>query len=171
VSRLAHSFGRLFDALMLAAALLLLAMVAVVTADIALRNFSGGAIDWANEVSEYVLYLTTILAAPWLLRRGKHVRLDLILNFVPKPVAWRMEIASDILGFFACAVLVRYGAIMTHESWRLGSMTIKNLVFPEWWLLAPLPAIFLLLAAEFIFRLHRLFAGDRRPRKEATSVG
>jgi TRAP-type transport system small permease protein len=59
---------------------------------------------------------------------------------------------------------------MTYESWRLGSYTIKNLYFPEWWLLAPLPIAFLLLAIEFVFRFQRLLH-ERRRRIEATAVG
>ncbi len=80
-----------------------------------------------------------MLTAPWLLRRGQHVRLDLVLTLVPARVAWLMEAVADLLGFAVCLVFVRYGFAMTYESWRLGSITIKNLVFPEWWLLAPLP--------------------------------
>ncbi|TMJ43522.1 MAG: hypothetical protein E6G86_07050 [Alphaproteobacteria bacterium] len=59
---------------------------------------------------------------------------------------------------------------MTAEGARLGAITIKNLVFPEWWLLAPLPATFALLAVEFVFRFDRLLKGERTRRIEATSV-
>ena len=70
-----------------AAALILLAMVVIVTADIVLRNLDAQRhFVWANEVSEYSLYLITLLTAPWLLRRGQHVRLDIILTLVPR--AW-----------------------------------------------------------------------------------
>jgi TRAP-type transport system small permease protein len=171
VRYLSAAYERLLDALMVAAAMLLLAMVMLVTGDIFLRNTLRWGFVWANEVSEYALYFITLLAAPWLLRRGRHVRLDLVLIVVPPRVAWRIEMIADLLGFAVCLVLVRYGALMTYESWRLGSITIKNLVFPEWWLLAPLPVAFVLLAVEFVFRLHRLMRGDRRPREEATSVG
>ena len=81
-----------------------------------------------------------------------------------------MEVAGDLLGFCVCVVLVRYGIAMTAESARLGAITIKNLVFPEWWLLAPLPATFALLAVEFVFRFDRLLKGERTRRIEATSV-
>ena len=67
-------------------------------------------------------------------------------------------------------MLVRYGAAMTFDSAHLGAITIKNLVFPEWWLLAPLPITFALLAIEFVFRFQRLMAGERARRVEATSV-
>ncbi len=40
---------------------------------------------------------------------------------------------------------MRYGGLMTFDSAMLGSITIKNLIFPEWWLLAPLPVTFALL--------------------------
>ena len=58
---------------------------------------------------------------------------------------------------------------MTYDAWRNGSITIKNLVFPEWWLLAPLPVCFVLLAIEFVFRFRRLIT-NREKREEATSV-
>jgi hypothetical protein len=67
--------------------------------------------------------------------------------------------------------MVRYGVKMTIDSAMLGSITIKNLVFPEWWLLWPLPLCFALLAAEFAFRFDRLVQGPRARRVEATSVG
>jgi TRAP-type C4-dicarboxylate transport system permease small subunit len=171
VNRLSFAFGRLFDALAFIAALILLAMVLTVTADIVLRNLTRGGISWANEVTEYALYLITLLAAPWLLRRGQHVRLDLVLTAVPPRVAWLLEAIGDVLGLFVCLVMLRYGAAMAFDSARLGAITIKNLVFPEWWLLAPLPITFALLAIEFVFRLYRLLTGERGRRIEATSVG
>ncbi|MCC6777788.1 MAG: TRAP transporter small permease [Hyphomicrobiales bacterium] len=163
-------FGRLLDALAALAAIVLLGMVVLVTADIVLRNTGAGGFAWANEVSEYALYGMTLLTAPWLLRRGQHVRIDLLLTIVSPRIAWLLEVVGDLLGFAVCLLLVRYGISMTVDSWRLGAITIKNLVFPEWWLLAPLPIAFGLLAVEFVFRFLRLLAGERTRRIEATSV-
>ncbi len=163
-------YGRILDGLVVLAALLLLAMVAVVTADVVLRNLALGGLAWSNEISEYALYAVTLLTAPWLLRRGQHVRLDLVLTQVPARVAWAMEAVSDVFGFAVSMTLVVYGVSMTVQSWRLGSITIKTLVFPEWWLLWPLPLFFALLAVEFVFRFHRLATGEHRARAEATSV-
>jgi TRAP-type C4-dicarboxylate transport system permease small subunit len=171
MTRLSHWFGKLLDAFAMAAALILLATVMVVTADILLRNIVGNGFPWANEVSEYALYLMTLMAAPWLLRRGQHVRIDLVLTLVPPRVAWAMEAIADVLGFCVCTVMLRYSFHMAAESHRLGSITIKNLVFPEWWILAPLPVCFALLAIEFAFRFRRLLAGPRSRRVESISVG
>jgi TRAP-type C4-dicarboxylate transport system permease small subunit len=170
MNRISYFCERLFNTMAAVAALLLLAMVLLVTADIVLRNTARFGFPWANEITEYALYLTTLLTAPWLLRRGQHVRIDMVLVFVPPRIAWVMEALADLVGFAASVILVWYGTVMTLQSARLGSLTIKNLVFPEWWLLAPLPICFALLAIEFVLRFHRLMAGPRTRRVEATSV-
>ena len=169
--RLSDYFAKLLDALAVLAALTLLAMVVMVSADIILRNLTRTGFPWANEVSEYALYLMTLLTAPWLLRRGQHVRIDLVLTYVPTRVAWLMEALADVAGFAVCLIMMRYGIKMTIDSAMLGSITIKNLVFPEWWLLWPMPVCFALLAAEFVFRFDRLMRGQPGRRDEATSVG
>ncbi|MFM8554611.1 MAG: TRAP transporter small permease, partial [Betaproteobacteria bacterium] len=115
-------------------------------------------------------FFITVLTAPWLLRRGQHIRLDLLLAALPARIAWAVEIVADLVGFAVCVVLVRYSLIMTWDSYRLGSITIKNLVFPEWWTLAPLPVCFILLTIEFVFRFQRLLVGEKGRRHEATSV-
>jgi TRAP-type C4-dicarboxylate transport system permease small subunit len=171
MNRLSNGFGKLLNALAVAAALTLLAMVVMVTADILLRNLTRTGFAWSNEVSEYALYVITLLTAPWLLRRGQHVRVDLVLTLVPVRVAWLMEAAGDVLGFAVCLVMLRYGLKMSIDSAVLDSITIKNLVFPEWWLLWPLPVCFALLAAEFVFRFDRLIHSEPGRRVEATSVG
>jgi TRAP-type C4-dicarboxylate transport system permease small subunit len=171
MTRLSALLARLFNLLAVVAALILLAMVVLVTADIVLRNTARTGFAWANEITEYGLYLITLLTAPWLLRRGQHVRIDMMLVLVPPRLAWIMEAVADIIGLAASLVLIWYGSVMTAQSARLGSLTIKNLVFPEWWLLAPLPICFALLAMEFVFRFHRLLGAPRTRRIEATSVG
>ena len=170
MTRLSNAFAKLLNALAVVAALTLLAMVVMVTADIVLRNLTRSGFPWANEVSEYALYVITLLTAPWLLRRGQHVRIDLVLTLVPARLAWLMEALSDVFGFAVCLVMMRYGLKMTIDSAVLGSITIKNLVFPEWWLLWPLPVCFALLAAELVFRFDRLMRAPPTRRSEATSV-
>ena len=102
MARLSDLYGKLLDGLAIIAALILLAMVLVVTGDILLRNTVSMGFIWANEVSEYALYLITVLTAPWLLRRGQHVRLDLVLTAMPKRVALIMEAIGDIGGLIVC---------------------------------------------------------------------
>src|SRR5438552_12231354 len=116
MTRLSALLARLFDFLAVMAAVTLLAMVALVTADIILRNTLGIGFAWANEVTEYALYLITLLTAPWLLRRGQHVRIDMLLVLLPPRLAWTVEAVADIVGLAASVILVWYGSVMTAQS-------------------------------------------------------
>jgi TRAP-type C4-dicarboxylate transport system permease small subunit len=174
VERLSHLYGRLLEALAAVGCLLVLLMMLVICGDVLLRNTalvpSMRGLAWANDLTEAGLYLTTMLAAPWLLRRGQHIRVDIVLRAIPKRVAWYCEWVADLLALGCCLVMVAYGARMAWASYKSGAMTIKTLVTPEWWLLAPLPVAFALLAIEMLFRMRRLLRAERGPREDAVTA-
>ncbi|HMH17120.1 MAG TPA: TRAP transporter small permease [Burkholderiales bacterium] len=175
IERLSEAHGKLLSALALVACALLFLMTLMICGDVLLRNTAivPGVrnIAWSNEVSEATLYLVTMLTAPWLLRQGRHIRVDVVLRILPKKLGWYCEWASDVLAFACCVAMAAYGASATLASWKAGSMSVKTLVMPEWWLLAPLPVAFLLLAIEMLFRMRRLHLGERAPRDDAVSAG
>jgi TRAP-type transport system small permease protein len=170
MQRLSDIFGRVLDGLMLAACLLLLAMTLIICADVITRNTGLGGIAWSGEVSENIIYLITLMAAPWLLRQGQHIRVDILLRALPGKTAWLMEWAGDILGLACSLYFVWYGWQALAASYVAGAVTIKTLVTPEWWMLAPLPVAFLLLAIEFVLRMYRLAHAERVPRTDAVSA-
>src|SRR5919198_5558067 len=98
MQRISAVFGGVYDVMMLAACLLLLFMTLLIGADVATRNLGVGGIAWSNEVSENILYLITLLSAPWLLRQGEHIRFDLLLRALPLRIAWALEWVADIVG-------------------------------------------------------------------------
>jgi TRAP-type C4-dicarboxylate transport system permease small subunit len=174
IHKLSEAYGRFISALALFGCLLLLAMMLIIVTDVALRNFavSGGpqGLGWSNEVSEFLLYLITLCVAPWLLRQGQHIRVDILLQAIPKKLAWALEWVGDLLGLACCLVMSTYGAQATWASYSANSLSIKTLVTPEWWSLAPLPVVFILLSIEMIFRMHRLWLAERGPRSDAVSA-
>ena len=169
-----RNFARLIEGCAILASLLLLAMLLVICGDVLTRNVAipglGRGIGWANEVSEMLLYLMTMLAAPWLLRRGQHIRVDILLRALPPKLAWACEWFSDLMGLACCGWMVWYGARVTVKSFTDNAMSIKTLVTPEWWSMAPLPLCFALLAFEFVFRMRRLAQGERVARNDAVSA-
>jgi TRAP-type C4-dicarboxylate transport system permease small subunit len=70
-----------------------------------------------------------------------------------------------------CAVIAYYGARAALASWQAGSMSIKTLITPEWWLLSVLPIAFACLTLEMLFRMRRLWFAPRAPRDDAVSTG
>ena len=174
LERLEARFGTLLEALALVASLALLAMVIIICGDVLTRNVAvpgmPRGIAWSNEISELLLYAMTLLAAPWLLREGRHIRVDIVLRVLPRKVAYACEWIADVLGFACCCWLVLYGASAAKKSLAADALSIKTLVMPEWWILAPLPICFLLLAIEFLFRMWRLKLAEVGPRDDAVSA-
>ena len=171
---LSAAFGKLCGFLAVLACLLLFLLMLVVCADVLLRNVpliaSMRGLPAANDLSEAFLYLITLLSAPWLLRLGKHIRVDILLRAIPPTWAWYCEWLADVLGFACSLVIVWYGVAATADSMASGEMFIKAIATPVWWWLALLPATFSLLAVEFVFRMHRLTQGDRVARDDAVSA-
>jgi TRAP-type C4-dicarboxylate transport system permease small subunit len=170
MARLSDCYGRLLEALLLLGCLLLLIMTLLIGADVLLRNAGLGGIAPSNELSEDIIYLVTLLAAPGLLRQGQHIRIDILLRALPPKVGWLLEWVGDILGVICCFYFVWYGVRVAAASYASGALSIKTLILPEWWLLAPMPVAFVLLSVEFLFRMHRLALADRRPRDDAVSA-
>ena len=174
LARLEARYGALIEALALVASVALLAMVLIICGDVLTRNVAvpglPRGVAWSNEISELLLYAITLLAAPWLLREGRHIRVDIFLRALPKRAAYACEWLADILGLVSCLWLVVYGASAAWKSQQSAALSIKTLVMPEWWFLAPLPICFALLAVEFVFRMRRLGSAEIGPRDDAVSA-
>jgi TRAP-type C4-dicarboxylate transport system permease small subunit len=175
MDRVEAAYGRLLEALAFVACALILGMTLMICADVLLRNVrllpGIAGLEWSNEISEAMLYLVTMLTAPWLLRRGQHIRVDIVLRAVPKRLGWAFEWVVDLLGLACCAAIAWYGARAALASFKAGSMSIKTLITPEWWLLSVLPVAFLALSIEMLFRMRRLALAERAPRDDAVSTG
>ena len=175
MDRLEATYGKLLEGLALVACALILGMTLMICADVLLRNVrivpGVAGLAWSNEISEAMLYLVTMLTAPWLLRRGQHIRVDIVLRAVPPRVGWFFEWAVDLLGLGCCAIIAWYSARAALASFMAGSLSIKTLVTPEWWLLSVLPVAFACLTIEMLFRMRRLWLAERTPRDDAVSTG
>ncbi|CAN7758872.1 TRAP transporter small permease [Bradyrhizobium sp. LjRoot220] len=166
--------GRLCVALVGLACALLFGMMLVICADVLLRNLAVPGMSrgfaLASDLSESAIYLMTLLAAPFLLRSGRHIRIDILLHMVPARIGWLMELFAASAMLFCCVAMVWYGFVVTGRSAGSDAILIKTVVYPEWWSLLPLPCVFVLLSLEAIFRLRSLLGGPRQPRNEQVSV-
>ena len=125
------------------------------TVDIGIRAANLGALAWLTELTEYLMYAGTFLAAAWTLRKGAHVRVDVLLMLLPRRAAAGLEIAMDALGFAIATVFLWYGSIALADAWRNHNVQYKTWAVPEWLLLAAMPTAAVLLMIEFILRMRR----------------
>lgn len=162
------AYDRLIDGTGLVAGVCVAAMAVAITVDIVLRYFDWGTIRWVVEVSEYDLFVITFLGAPWVLREGGHVRVDLVASALPLSLRRIMELAAELIGLVVAAALGVFGLLACIDAYVTDTRIYKTLTFHEWWLLALLPLSGALLSIEFVRRIRRILVGayldpDRRP--------
>ncbi len=116
--------------------------------DVVTRNLGLRSLPWINEVTEYALPIATLAAAPWLMWRNQHVRLDLLGAVLSPAAQRRVDRMASLLGLVVSLLMVWYSVRVLLDSRDAGSLVIKALVFPEWWLYVPVPFGFALLALE-----------------------
>lgn len=170
VENLSRMYGRVLALCGVIAALLVFLMTVLIVADVVLRNLFNRTLPASVELTEYAMFYASTFAAPWLLRRGQHIRIDVLIARVPAVAGWIMEIASDLIGLALSALMAWYGVAMVLRSVSGGTLVVKNLIFLEWYILWPLPVMFVLLAFEFVFRLQRVLTGAHQARREGGSV-
>lgn len=154
-SRPRPALDLLIDALALVAAALLCALVAVIAVDVVARYLRWFSLAWGLEATEYMLYAITFLGAPWVLRSRGHIAIELVLERLPERGRRRAQRAADCLGAAACAALFFFSCRVLWRSYAAGTLVVKSFVFPEWWVYAGMPPIFLILLLVYLRLLVR----------------
>ena len=121
------AFERFTAVLAAFAAFLVLAMSLWITYDVLSRYFFDFASPWSFDLSEYSLIWITFLGAPWVLLQDRHVRIELLVDILPKN-------AQRIVGVVVCAVALLSCAIL---AWRTGIAAMqyyeRNVMMPRIW--------------------------------------
>ncbi len=123
--------------------------------DLFLRKLGWGNLPWLHEGAEYGLYIGVFLSAAWVLNKGAHVRVDIVIAALPARTALRLEKALDIVGALLCAILCYWGLAGALGEYELGTLPDKDLRIPNWYMLLVFALSFALLAVEFLLRYRR----------------
>ncbi|MCF3593349.1 TRAP transporter small permease [Rhodobacteraceae bacterium LMO-12] len=126
-----------------------------ISLDLFLRLFSIGNLPGVQEIIEYVMFAGVFLSAPWALRIGAHVRVDLLIGALPTAWGKRLDQLLNLAGLSICLILLWFGGINLKFAYAFQSMLMKYYTMPEWWLLTVFVVSFALLSLEFISRMLR----------------
>ena len=105
----------------------------------------GYSIPWAIDVAEYGLYLMTFLGAPWVLRQGGHIAIDLLVEQLSPATQMRLTVFTNIMGVLVSTDLFFYSCRVWWTSFRENVLIYETFVFPEWTLLSVSPITFFLM--------------------------
>lgn len=151
VSRKAVSaLDRIMDLLAGAAGVLLILIMLLVSYLVLMRYTLGRPPGWVVEICQYMIFALTFLAAPWLLRQGGHVRVDIVLAFLSPKVNILLSLITSIAGMLISLILALYGVLSTWQHFMQGIAVIEILRIPKGLLLAFIPIGFFLLSMQFL---------------------
>lgn len=128
----------------------------LVPLDLFLRKLEWGNMSWLHEGAEYALYVGVFMSAAWVLNKGAHVRVDIVIASLPDRAAARLERAVDLAGAILCAALCYFGATGAIGEYILGTLPDRDLRIPNWFILAIFSLSFALLTIEFLLRYRRV---------------
>lgn len=144
-----RAFDRFIE-MMAVVAGLCVAAVAILTCAAVVFRYAGRPIGWSIEVTEYALLYITFLSAPWILRRGEHVRIDVLVENVPRGFQRGFAILGAIIGIASSAAVTYYGAILAYEAYGSGILMLKTLRVPRYLVLGVIPFGTSMLVLQFI---------------------
>ena len=117
------------------------------------RYFLDFASPWAFDLSEYALIWITFLGAPWVLLQDRHVRIELLVDNLPRTTQKILGVSVSIIASFACLTL----------TWKTGVAAFQyienEIMMPRIWripriypfCIIPIGSLFLAIA--FLVRL------------------
>lgn len=133
----------------LVAGVLMVAMMAMIVADVFLRNLGYQSSAHFFTFTEYFLLLIPLLGAPWLVREKGHIYIELLLALLPQRLRRVQLRVILVLCLAVCAVLAWYGGDITLRNYLQGDKDVRSFDMPRWMLMLSMPLAFGMMALEF----------------------
>lgn len=154
-------FDQLLDVLAFLAGLIFIFMMLVDCCDVVMRYLFKNPLAWVTEICEYLMLYLTFFGAPWLLREGGHVNVDIIFIQLPPKLKTPFKLITCSFGAIACCFLFLYGTECTWDFYSRHMTEIKTLNIQKWILMWVIPFGGLLLSIEFLRQMYQNFASSK----------
>ena len=132
------------------AGLIVLAIFVLITLEVLLPLVGIQPWDGTLGVVEYGLLWFTILAAPWLARIKGHVFIDAVAVMLPPAVKKVTAKIAYLVAITGSLMLAYYSWLLLVESYVDENIDERSIELMLWWIYAPMPICFALVAIEFI---------------------
>ncbi len=146
-------FDRIIDLMAILACAILVFLLLIIVTQVTLRIF-GLTILWIFEISKFSLLYITFLGAAWLLKRERHVKMDIVLTRLSPRTQSLMNIITSVLGVIICLVLTWYGVTLIQAQIRVGDYFPGLLKAPKWPVALVIPVGSFLLLVQFLRRTY-----------------
>ena len=148
--RLLSAYDRLIEAAAALAAAMLAASFIAIVCDVSLRTLNIEPPQWTSTMVEYAMFYSTMLAAPWLVRRRGHVYVQIGVDHLDARRRYLLERAICVFCIAVSLVVAWYAVDVAWDAYVRGEQDIRTIALPRWLLFAVMPPAFILTAAEFL---------------------
>lgn len=145
------------DAMFSFAAVLIIAVMIIITIEVCFRYFFKHPTVWALDTTRYILVYFTFLASSKLLIDDEHIVIEIVrdnINPVFKPI---LQLFTFIVGAFSCLVASIFSSIMTVNSFMSGARVVDPIEIPEFIPIAIIPVGMFLMFLVFILKAFMYF--------------
>ena len=137
------------------AGFLLVAGVLIVSFEVLMRYFVQKPQVWTVEVCEYILFSLAFLGAPWLLKQGGHVSVDIVIEHLGSKSQNRLRLLSAATGVIISAIICWFSLMPAWDCYKSGVVVTKTLTIPKHYFLVLISIGYLFLLVEFVRQFFR----------------
>ncbi|MHB8984166.1 MAG: TRAP transporter small permease [Carboxydocellales bacterium] len=119
------------------------------------RYAFGQARGWVTEVSAYSILVLAFLGSPEVLKKGKHIDIDIFVNMLSPKNRSIISMLTSFTGLALCAALFWAALGVTIENYHEHAMLVGMVEIPKYYLFSFMPLGFLLLAIYFAQDVYR----------------
>jgi TRAP-type C4-dicarboxylate transport system permease small subunit len=130
--------------------MIVLAIFVLIALDVILPLVGIQPWDGTLGVVEYGLLWFTILAAPWLARIKGHVFIDAVAEMLPPGAKKVTSKIAYLVAIMGSLMLAYFSWLLMVEAFIDENIDERSIELMLWWLYAPIPICFALVAIEFI---------------------
>ena len=154
LTKLARIFDHILTVGSVLSAVLLVFIMLTISFDVILRYTLNQPLEWAVEISQFILVGMTFFATAWVLKRDGHVKMDQLFNYLSPRSQNILNIITSVLSAIACLIVVWYGALVTLDHYGTDDRYYTTLEAPKWPISAMVVVGFLLLLFQFLRRIY-----------------
>ena len=151
-------FNRILDGTALLSGALIIFLIIIVCCEVALRYFFNRPTTWVTEFGAYIMLWAPFLVAAYVLRAGKHVTMDMLLQSLGSRAQRILNLMTSSLAVIACVLITFFGIRVVVELYQTGERTETYLMLTKWPLMAIIPLSTFFLLIELLRRLCLLLA-------------
>jgi C4-dicarboxylate transporter DctQ subunit len=131
------------------AGILLVVAVLTICIEIIMRYFFHKPQVWSEELCEYILFTLAFLGAPWLLKKGGHVSVDIITERLSPRVRGYLGLFACGIGVLISAVVTWFSIVAAWDCYVTGVVVTKTLTVGKHYFLAFITLGYFFLLLEF----------------------